>query len=40
LIGLVSMYLSGQKALSLKTDKEEADKEIADAHKAEAAPKA
>ena len=33
LIGLVSMYLSGQKALSLKTDKEEADKEIADAKK-------
>ena len=36
MIGLVAMYLSGQKALSLKSDKEEADKEIADAQKAEA----
>ena len=37
MIGLVAMYLSGQKALSLKSDKEEADKEIADAKKAESA---
>ncbi len=29
ILGLVSMYLSGQQALSLKTDKEEADRDIA-----------
>ena len=33
MVGLVSMYLSGQQALSLKSDKEEADKEIADSKK-------
>ncbi len=29
ILGLISMYLSGQEALSMKTDKEEADKDIA-----------
>ena len=35
--GLIAMYLSGQKALSLVTDKEEADQEIAQSRKQEQA---
>jgi len=42
MLGLVSMYLSGQKALTMVTDKEEANKDIADSKKqgGEAAPEA
>jgi hypothetical protein len=37
MIGLIAMYLSGQKALSLVTDKEAANEEIAQSRKQEQA---
>ena len=34
ILGLISMYINNQQALSLKTDKAEADKDIAESKKA------